>query len=826
LNIDLKLRPSDLQKWWPEDAIQRELKHRFLTSGIVRPIEEQAEQIISIGHHIDAVPERVKWATRLYCGGELKHLIAYWSINQNSELPCSQIEMLCHTIKASTFLGNAEDSARLMSTLDQTDWQHCSADIQNLVFETRYIAHSWFHHFSEAVAVSRDYLIWSRQHGPAELTAYAHILHFTAECLTGAFSYKESELAILEQQLVDLKWSGLYNYLTSSYWFDHHYTLSYHQELIQNCKTALGYANDQKDLVSTARIQHYLGIIYQRTGQFDEALVCINKSIETSLNFKSTRRTYHALNGKAYILILLSRFEEALSSIEQAFALVVEDNNHEQICTTLCNVSLLALFSNHFSSAIKAIDEVFSTMLMRGIPRTRFRTNHELRGIQAIATLFAGDRAFALAIYKVSEPEPANTLEGIIIQKLMMIVQRFDTTSNDELAIMFNDLFNETAAMRNPLLALFIWRVQHQLMKTHTDRFTPNDTIAVQKRAIVFARNIELKNCIPWFSDQTEEAHYLSKRLTKLNATKVSKRESQIDLLRIENALLKLSLDIETQADRCEQPEDLFTYCLNKLYKSVAINYASIEILREGKLTYETRIGSESNGNRPAHHFSFFYQENEVRFTLDFEAKTEIFTDQLVKWTSRFVDQLDQVINKMVARKHSHKLAYKDHLTGLMNRAAFEEFFATTELSAGETISVGFIDLNRFKRINDEHGHQTGDSILTAFAQHLRHSIRATDLVYRIGGDEFFVVFQNAEASHIQPTLDTKLMAFFHGPRRKDDPFSHLYTQMGCSIGLLQITVRQPMKLDRKMIVAKADALMYRAKSRYDSAIEVDSITI
>ena len=69
-------------------------------------------------------------------------------------------------------------------------------------------------------------------------------------------------------------------------------------------------------------------------------------------------------------------------------------------------------------------------------------------------------------------------------------------------------------------------------------------------------------------------------------------------------------------------------------------------------------------------------------------------------------------------------------------------------------------------------------------------------------------------------------MSFFHGPRRKDDPFSQLYTQMGCSIGLLQITVRQPMKLDRKMIVAKADALMYRAKRRYDSAIEVDSITI
>jgi diguanylate cyclase (GGDEF)-like protein len=306
----------------------------------------------------------------------------------------------------------------------------------------------------------------------------------------------------------------------------------------------------------------------------------------------------------------------------------------------------------------------------------------------------------------------------------------------------------------------------------------------------------------------------------------VSKRESQIDLLRIENSLLKLSLDIDAFANRCEKPEELFTYCLNKLCKSITLQYTNLAVFQDSKCQFDISNGNPSNPTKPIHRFSFFYGSKEVRFAIEFDAKTEIFTEQLTQWTSQFVDQLDHVVNHMVARKLSHKMAYKDHLTGLENRAAFEKFFATSELQTNDTLSVGFIDLNRFKNINDAHGHQTGDAILSAFAQHLKHSVRTTDLIYRIGGDEFFVVFQNAEASYIQPTLDTKLMSFFHGPRRKDDPNSHLYTQMGCSIGLLQITASQPMKLDRNMIVAKADALMYRAKKRFDSAIEVDCITL
>ena len=94
------------------------------------------------------------------------------------------------------------------------------------------------------------------------------------------------------------------------------------------------------------------------------------------------------------------------------------------------------------------------------------------------------------------------------------------------------------------------------------------------------------------------------------------------------------------------------------------------------------------------------------------------------------------------------RMAHHDQLTGLPNRHYLTAFLpeAIEEAKAASTMmGVVFLDLDRFKHINDTRGHETGDKLLQEVAKRLRACVRDTDVVIRMGGDEFVVVFRNVK---------------------------------------------------------------------------------
>ena len=92
--------------------------------------------------------------------------------------------------------------------------------------------------------------------------------------------------------------------------------------------------------------------------------------------------------------------------------------------------------------------------------------------------------------------------------------------------------------------------------------------------------------------------------------------------------------------------------------------------------------------------------------------------------------------------------ARTDDLTGLFNRRHFQERLATDLARAareGSPVGLVLVDLDNFKRVNDEHGHPVGDDVLVAFAAVVDESVRAGDVVCRTGGEEFAVILPNAD---------------------------------------------------------------------------------
>nr|WP_249420125.1 diguanylate cyclase [Rhabdothermincola salaria] len=148
--------------------------------------------------------------------------------------------------------------------------------------------------------------------------------------------------------------------------------------------------------------------------------------------------------------------------------------------------------------------------------------------------------------------------------------------------------------------------------------------------------------------------------------------------------------------------------------------------------------------------------------------------------------------------------ARTDPLTGLRNRTALDDHIETA-IGAGREVAVMFIDLDRFKEVNDAHGHHAGDAVLQVVAKRLRGCTRPTEMVTRYGGDEFVIVSTDP-APDILENLTGRVHGVLDHPIRVDG----LLWQPSASLGL---ALSEPGDGPAD-VLHRADHEMYQAKQR------------
>jgi diguanylate cyclase (GGDEF)-like protein len=173
---------------------------------------------------------------------------------------------------------------------------------------------------------------------------------------------------------------------------------------------------------------------------------------------------------------------------------------------------------------------------------------------------------------------------------------------------------------------------------------------------------------------------------------------------------------------------------------------------------------------------------------------------------------LSRSIKYSIERKKSENkikyLALYDSLTDLPNRRLFFDRLSQAFSRAHRYDSKAgllFIDLNKFKAINDNYGHEMGDHVLQVVGSRLKNSIRETDTAARLGGDEFGIILQDIQKKNSVHPITQKMIKTIEAPiHAKNNSF-----QIGASIGISFYPVDGK---DENDLLNKADKAMYKVK--------------
>ncbi len=219
--------------------------------------------------------------------------------------------------------------------------------------------------------------------------------------------------------------------------------------------------------------------------------------------------------------------------------------------------------------------------------------------------------------------------------------------------------------------------------------------------------------------------------------------------------------------------------------------------------------------HRPAFTEALAGKKAEFAFSAERDGVTRVFQATYLPQSDALDIQIGVcvMINDITAMKQVENqlriLARFDTLTGLPNRNQFDEKLAEAiarSRRTGQPMALMFLDIDHFKLINDTLGHHAGDDVLREFALRLTSSVRQTDTVARLAGDEFVIVLEGLNLAQQSTTVAQKIVDAMRIDFDILGTHRHVSTSIGIAIGQMD-------ELDGEILLRRADTALYEAKA-------------
>jgi diguanylate cyclase (GGDEF)-like protein/PAS domain S-box-containing protein len=169
---------------------------------------------------------------------------------------------------------------------------------------------------------------------------------------------------------------------------------------------------------------------------------------------------------------------------------------------------------------------------------------------------------------------------------------------------------------------------------------------------------------------------------------------------------------------------------------------------------------------------------------------------------------VSDITRQKLEERRLQQLARVDPLTGVVNRAGFELRLAEAMercRGSGALMALMYLDIDRFKQINDQFGHNVGDALLRLFAGRLSRTLRSTDTIARLGGDEFTVIMEGLPRPEIASTVAAKIVQAMSTPFVVDSHTIGVTTSIG-------LAFHHGDSVTADELVKQADVMLYQAK--------------
>jgi len=178
---------------------------------------------------------------------------------------------------------------------------------------------------------------------------------------------------------------------------------------------------------------------------------------------------------------------------------------------------------------------------------------------------------------------------------------------------------------------------------------------------------------------------------------------------------------------------------------------------------------------------------------------------------------VSDITRQKLEERRLTELARVDPLTGVVNRAGFE--FRVAEAmersrTAGTLMALMYLDIDRFKQINDRFGHNCGDALLRAFAGRLTQTLRSTDTIARLGGDEFTIIMEKLPRPEVASTVAAKIVQAMSAPFFIEQQWINVTTSIGLAYYQGDATTAEA-------LVKQADVMLYQAKGAGRNNVQV-----
>ncbi|MEX1214002.1 diguanylate cyclase [Saccharospirillum sp.] len=602
----------------------------------------------------------------------------------------------------------------------------------------------------------------------------------------------------------------------------------------------LSQARVQKNDIATVKLTEAMAFLQTKTHRFSRAHRLLELALGRCTRMASPRHEASLYNGLGIIQMRMGRIEEARDTFLYTLHKLQTVAHYNEIAVTLHNLSWVYLISGNVQESLRLLSTAIRLCRIRGFVTIPFYTLDDLILQQALYRFYLGHSVLAQHTLQDFRQRPVQpSVWGTLL--LTCLKLHFARAEADYYGV--KTLVNKLQASLETHLDVpdtlinLAWYAagpdsmpsslkpanQIQWMQPHEPDTPPMPSSNIDVMSVLRAAGLEGE--LEQIQQRVRDTRLLSHLSAQTNAA--------TDTLKLVETLcqqLKAHLDCDYVAiELTQQPfmnDTLITRGLPVLDAERLHQALALQRLTRGRLLIRmNNLDLDGIDTGYVCIFRIALPHHDFGDMVLMTRNPSGFEESVLRTASILAGQLAAAIQRLIHEKELHHLSSTDMLTGLMNRQALyprlEEELARGRRNPDYRFTLAFLDLDNFKYLNDNYGHNLGDQVLRGFAQLLKEHTRTEDLAARLGGDEFVILFPNEQGKAVQQ-LAQRILEDFSTPVRCQ-AFLQRFTgqefnwpegqQLGCSVGIIEVQGEQAPRLVDQLLNL-ADQAMYEAKSR------------